>query len=220
MWQAEKCTKQHQFLVGQKQWNWNMEIHFLVLFHNPLQCQQAYNDLDARNADIKIGIRPAGKYSPTHKSSSKRTPTMPDRFLFVPAHTTRTKHTAAYFMNTLYAVRYSKYNWLKSLCRKGTVTVTIIIADKTSYKHTPNSVTSLGQAVGQTLHTQRSTVYSDFWEQAFVQFRCAVSWVFNDAVKLVKLVISESRTLVTVRYTFTELPKHSHRDAETQTAIP
>ena len=30
-----------------------MEIHFRILFHNQLQCRQAYNDLDARNAGIK-----------------------------------------------------------------------------------------------------------------------------------------------------------------------
>jgi hypothetical protein len=48
-----------------------MEIHFLVAFHNQLQCRQAYNDLDARNAGTKIGIRPAENNSSTHKSSSK-----------------------------------------------------------------------------------------------------------------------------------------------------
>jgi hypothetical protein len=119
----------------------------------------------------------------------------------------------------VYSPIYNKYDW-KAVSKKVTVIVTIIIVDKTCYKHTPKSVTSLGQAVGQTLHTERCIVHSDFWQQAFVQFRCAVSWVFNEAVKLVKLVISESRTLATVKYTFTELPKHSHRDADTQTAIP
>ena len=68
--------------LKKKQRKWNMEMHFPVLFHDGLHCWQAYNNLEIRNTRTKIGIRPGGKNSSTHKISPKWTPIMTDRTPF------------------------------------------------------------------------------------------------------------------------------------------